>query len=76
MKTKPLGQIVTTLCALIILSACSTRAWYESAKHHHQTECDKLAGKTAFEECSAASLPDYKEYRAEREKLLKGSTEN
>lgn len=62
-----------SILATVLLSACTTEAWYEGVQRSAEAECLKRPGATV-QDCSAkVNAQRYPEYEQAREKLRSDS---
>lgn len=57
-------------CSILLFTACSNRAVYESVRLNQQNECQKLP-PGEYEKCMEQHEMDYDDYQRERERVLK-----
>ncbi len=62
------GSFVTPTCGLtlLLISACTTEAWYEGVKSGAESECRNQPGSSAEECLSRLKKKTYQEYEKER----------
>jgi len=58
------------LLSLLVISACSNQATYDSLQRSRLQECNQIIEETLRNECVAQNKLSYKEYEKNREKLL------
>jgi hypothetical protein len=59
------------LVLLIAISGCSTKQLYEQAQSTAQNDCKHEPNQDAKQECLDALNPDYRDYKRQRDELLK-----
>lgn len=65
-------KILFTLLLLAIVAGCSNKQWYETGQNYQRNECIKHANNEAeYSQCLAAKQKSYKEYKKERDALVK-----
>ncbi len=56
----------------LVLTACSSRQWYDAVQGSQRHQCNTLTTQEAYEECMAQYDTSYDEYTREREAVIKG----
>lgn len=51
-------------------SGCAHKDWYEHSRQQQIAECNRLPSGSQLEECEASMLPEYNDYKCQRDELL------
>jgi len=61
-------KIILSLSFGVVLSACTTQAWYEGTRQSAINECQKITDSAERIRCMQ-NVPDYQDYQQKRQEL-------
>jgi hypothetical protein len=68
-------KMILSLSFGVVLSACTTQAWYEGSRQSALNECQKITDSAERIRCMQ-NIPDYQDYRQKRQELSTESGTN
>ena len=68
-------KIILSLSFGVVLSACTTQAWYEGSRQNALNDCQKIIDSVERNRCMQ-NIPSYQDYQQKRQELSTKSATN